>query len=704
MELSTVTSETRDGIYYIGFGKFEEKSLTVISEDTLRELDHLFTEIGSDKNAKGLVLFSHKKDCFLAGMDVSVIQSLSSVAEASSGCEQGQAVFNKLEDLSIPTMALVDGICLGGGLEMILACDKIICSDNNKTALGLPEVMLGVLPGFGGTYRLPRKIGLATSLDYLLTGKQIRAKKAVKLGLADAVMPKERMMELAAEYLFKKIEHEKSIQDSLTEKASENFLARGIIFRKARQTVLDKTKGFYPAPLKILDHLENSFGKRRSTYLANEARAFGELSQTSQSKALTHVFFLQDNAKKMENKDQIPSVRQGAVLGGGTMGGGIAWLMANSGQSPLLKDINLQGIELGLKQSGEIFSKALKRKRLTQDDFERKQRSIQPTLTYQGFKKVDLLVEAVVENIEVKKKVFAEVEEYVSDDCLLTSNTSSLSVNEMARALKKKDRFAGLHFFNPVNKMPLVEIIRHKDVSQETIDKLYKWALDVKKTPVVVNDCPGFLVNRILAPFLNESAYLLEEGVSVEAIDRALLNFGMPMGPCRLMDEIGLDVCAHVGEVMEEGLGARAKANHLSHKAVEKKLLGKKSSRGFYLYDENGRQQEVNPDVLEILPKDSISMDETTIQMRVVLPMINEAANILDEKVVEDAQTVDLGLIFGIGFPPFRGGLLRYADIEGLDRIKTAIEKFAQEIDSDRYQVSKYLERLVMEKKKFYEA
>ncbi len=704
MNLENITLEIKDGIYYIGFGKYEKKSLTVISEGTLKELDEVFTQADGDKNAKGMILFSHKENCFLAGMDVSVIQSLTSVAEATAGCEQGQAVFNKLEDLKIPTMALVDGICLGGGLEMVLACDKIICSDSSKTALGLPEVMLGVLPGFGGTYRLPKKIGLTTSLDYLLTGKQARAQRARKIGLVEYVMPKERMLELAPEYLFKKESHDKSIQESLTEKASENFLARGLIFRKARQTVLEKTNGFYPAPLKILDHLEASFGKRRSTYLANEARAFGELSQTSQSKSLQHVFFLQDNAKKMDNKDDIASVKQGAVLGGGTMGGGIAWLMANSGQSPMLKDIATAGLELGLKQSSEIFVKAKQRKRLTQDDFERKQRSIQPTLSYDGFKKVDLLIEAVVENMDVKKKVFSDVENYVTDECLLTSNTSSLSIEEMAKALKKNDRFAGLHFFNPVNKMPLVEIIRHSGVSEDTIQKLYKWVLNVKKTPVIVNDCPGFLVNRILAPFLNESAYLLEEGVSIEALDKALLNFGMPMGPCRLMDEIGLDVCAHVGEIMEEGLGARAKANSLSHKAVEKKLLGKKSQKGFYLYDEKGKQQGVNPEAEGMLPKDKISMDETTIQMRVVLPMINEAANILEENIVDSAATVDLGLIFGIGFPPFRGGLLRYADVEGLDRIKVAIEKFAQEVDSDRYQLSAYLEKLVSEKKKFYEA
>lgn len=702
MSFEKITTEIKDGIHYIGFGKNEEKSLTVISESTLREMDSYLDDVKNDKNAKGLILFSHKSGCFLAGMDVSVIQGLSSEIEATQGCEKGQDVFNKIEDLKIPTMAVVDGVCLGGGLEMSLSCDKIICSDSKKTVLGLPEVMLGVLPGFGGTYRLPKKIGLTSSLDLLLSGKQLRAKKAKKLGLVFAVMPSERLLEKAPEYLFMKEENHKDIKESITDFASDNFLARGVIFSKAREKVLEMTKGLYPAPLKILDHLSQSYGKKRSTYLASEARAFGELSQTSQSKSLQHVFFLQDNAKKLDNKESIKSVKNGAVLGGGTMGGGIAWLMANNNQAPLLKDISQEGLVLGLKQSSSNFQKALKRRRLSQDDFERKQRSIKPTLNYDGFKNSDLVIEAVVENMNIKKSVFKEVENYVSDDCLLTTNTSSLSVNEMAKALEKPERFAGLHFFNPVNKMPLVEIIKHDGVSQETIDKLYKWVLDVKKTPVVVNDCPGFLVNRILAPFLNEAAYLLEEGVSIEDIDKAVLDFGMPMGACRLMDEVGLDVCLHVGEIMEEGLGDRAKANKLSKLAVEKGLLGKKNQKGFYLYDEKGKQKEINPEIQSLLPNKNKSMSDTEIQMRVILPMINEAANILDEKIVADAATVDLGLIFGIGFPPFRGGLLKYADSEGLDRISKAIERFADDVDSKRYEMSPYLKKLVENEEKFY--
>lgn len=699
-----ITLENKESIYYLGLGYNEEKSMTTLTEESLKELEQALDEIESDKNAKGLVLFSHKPDCFIAGMDIGVIQSLSSEAQAVEGCDKGQTLFNRIEDLKIATLALVDGVCLGGGLELALSCEKIICSDSSKTLLGLPEVMLGVLPGFGGTYRLPKKVGLTTSLDLILTGKQVRSDKARKIGLVYAVMPKERLLPLSTKYLFEKdSKNKKSFAESLTDVASDNFIARKVIFQKARESVLENTKGFYPAPLKIIDHLEASYGKKRSTYLSSEARAFGELSQTIQSKNLQHVFFLQDNAKKLKTSATTKNIKQGAVLGAGVMGGGIAWLFANNNQKPIMKDISLEGLELGLKQSSLIFKKAVKRKKLSEDDFQRKQRSITPTMSYEGFKNVDLVVEAVVENMELKKRVLSELEKKVNFDCLITTNTSSLSINEMASAIEIPERFAGLHFFNPVDKMPLVEIVRHDKVSQETIDSLYQWVLKAKKTPVVVNDCPGFLVNRILAPFLNEAAYLLQEGVSIEAIDKAVLNFGMPMGACRLMDEVGLDVCVHVGEVMEKGLGERAKACELSKLALERKLLGKKNKKGFYLYDENGKELSINEEMKKLLPQKSKEMDETTLQMRMFLPMINEAAMILDENIVENAAAVDLGLIFGIGFPPFRGGLLKYADSEGPERIKVAIEKFASEVNRDRYKISPFLVKMVSEKKKFYD-
>jgi 3-hydroxyacyl-CoA dehydrogenase/enoyl-CoA hydratase/3-hydroxybutyryl-CoA epimerase len=524
------------------------------------------------------------------------------------------------------------------------------------------------------------------------------------MGLADAMLPTERMQELAKTYLLdKKTGKKKTMKEEVQTAAMDNFLTRKIIFQKAREKVLETSKGFYPAPLKILEVLESGAGKSRSDYLAFEAQAFAELSQSIQSKNLQHIFFLTDNSKKLDNKDQLPSIKRGAVLGAGVMGGGIAWLFAQNNQAPIMKDLTPMALELGLKQASQNFSSALKKNRMSEDEFNRKMRSIEPALNFESFKSVDLVIEAVVEYMEVKKKVFVEVEGYVKDDCLLTSNTSSLSVQEMSKSLKNPGRFAGLHFFNPVNKMPLVEIITHENVSKDTIDTLVKWVLEVKKTPIVVKDGPGFLVNRILAPYLNEAAFLLEEGVSVEALDEAALNFGMPMGPCRLMDEIGLDVCVKVGKIMHEGLGARALPSDLSTKLYDAKLLGKKNGKGFYLYDEKGKVTGKNPEIAKLLPSKKLRRDEMETQMRLFLPMVNEAAYIFADRIVDKAATVDIGMIYGTGFPPFRGGLCKWADQEGLDQINERLNNFAKEVNQERYQVAPFLSMMIHDKKKFYD-
>jgi 3-hydroxyacyl-CoA dehydrogenase/enoyl-CoA hydratase/3-hydroxybutyryl-CoA epimerase len=707
MSYQILTVETKNDLLWVGFGKYEKKSMTTLTRDSLEELKKAILEASEleKKNAiKGVVFFSHKPGVFLAGMDISVINGLKNEAEAIRALDEAHTIFNALDDLKIPTVALVDGVCLGGGLELSLACKKIFISDNPKTALGLPEVMLGVLPGFGGTYRLPRKVGLTTAMDMILTGRQIKGKNALKMGLADALLPAERMQELAKTYLLdKKTGKKKTMKEEVQHAAMDNFLTRKIIFQKAREKVLETSKGFYPAPLKILEVLESGASKGRADYLDLEAQAFAELSQSVQSKNLQHIFFLTDNSKKLDNKDQLPSVKRGAVLGAGVMGGGIAWLFAQNNQAPLMKDLTPEALELGLKQASQNFSGMVKKRRMSDDEFNRKMRSIEPSLNFDGFKSVDLVVEAVVENMEVKKKVFAEVEGYVKKDCLLTTNSSSLSIEEMSKALKDPSRFAGLHFFNPVNKMPLVEIITHERASQETIDTLVKWVLDVKKTPIVVKDGPGFLVNRILAPYLNEAAYLLEEGVSVEDLDEAALNFGMPMGPCRLMDEIGLDVCVKVGKIMFEGLGERATPSSLSTKLYDAKLLGKKNGKGFYLYDEKGKVTGKNPEALKLLPQKKVRKDEMEIQMRLFLPMVNEAAYIFADRIVDKASTVDIGMIYGTGFPPFRGGLCKWADQEGLDQISERLNNFAKDVSRDRYQIAPFLSMMINDKRKFYD-
>jgi 3-hydroxyacyl-CoA dehydrogenase/enoyl-CoA hydratase/3-hydroxybutyryl-CoA epimerase len=705
MTYQHISFEIKNDIIWIGLGLNEKKSMTTLTRDSLEELTKIMIEvtaIDKKKGAKGLCFFSHKPGVFLAGMDISVINDLKSESDALRNLEVAHHLFNSVEDLKMPTASLVDGICLGGGLELSLCCKKIFVSDNSKTALGLPEVMLGVLPGFGGTYRLPKRVGLPAALDMILTGKQIKGKNAFKMGLADAVLPAERMQELAPQYLSKP-RKKKTLKEEVEKAAMDNFLTRKIIFQKAREQVMKNTKGFYPAPLKILEVLETGAGKNRSDYLSMEAQAFAELSQSVQSKNLQHIFFLTDNSKKLDNKDLLPTVKRGAVIGAGVMGGGIAWLFAHNNQAPLMKDITPAALELGLKQASANFSGALKKRRMTEDEFNRKMRSIEPTLNLESMKSADLVVEAVVENMDLKKKVFAELEGFVRPDSILTSNTSSLSVQEMSKALKDPSRFAGLHFFNPVNKMPLVEIITHDKVDPKTISTLIKWVLDVKKTPIVVKDGPGFLVNRILAPYLNEAAFLLEEGVTVEALDEAALNFGMPMGPCRLMDEIGLDVCVKVGKIMHEGLGERANPCHLSTKLYDAKLLGKKNNKGFYLYDEKGKSTGKNPEISKIIVSKKKHMDEMMIQMRLFLPMVNEAAYILADKICDKAATVDVGMIYGTGFPPFKGGLLRWADQEGLAQIQERLNNFAKEVSLDRYTPAPMLSMMVNDKRKFYD-
>ncbi len=706
MANTKISLEYKDNIAYVGFGYNSEKSMTTLDVATMTELLSIVEEIQEKASGlKGVIFHSHKKDCFLAGADINLISSMTTESEAADKAEQGQNVYNKIEDLPIPTVVCVDGVCLGGGLELSLACKTIIASNSPKTTIGLPEVKLGLIPGFGGTYRLPKKIGLPNALDMILTGKTLRADKAKRMGLVAEVYPKENLLAMAQKFFDMKAPHH-TLKESVKELATENFVTRKIIFQKVRESVLKKTNGFYQAPLKILDVMDSGMMKGRTSYLASEAQAFGELAISEQSKNLQHIYFMSEAVKKYtgpKGTKPLPELNRGAALGAGTMGGGIAWLMADAGMSPIMKDLTVDALNLGLKQSSQNFAGALKRKKISPDEFERKQRSITAQLDYSGFQKVDLVIEAVVENMDIKKKVFAETEKNVHRECLLTSNTSSLSVEEMSKALEFPGRFAGLHFFNPVHLMPLVEIIVHSKVEPETVEALYKWVLKTKKTPVVVKDGPGFLVNRILMPYLNEAGYLLEEGVSVKDIDQAALNFGMPMGPCRLLDEVGIDVAVKVAKVMYEGLGERAHPSKFSSKLAEKNFLGKKNSKGFYLYDEKGKVTGPNAEVEELLPKDKKKMSETDLQLRLFLPMINEAAAILKDGIVNTAGEIDLGLIFGIGFPPFRGGLLRYADSEGLDKILAALNNFSETVDKERYRPSAYLENLVESKTTFYE-
>lgn len=704
MTYKRLSFEIKDKKALVGFGYNCDKAMTVLDEETLKELQDIVEDLHTkEKELDGAIFFSHKERCFLAGADINLFDTMHTAADGQAGAEAGQTIFNRLEDLKMPTVACVNGVCLGGGLEFSLSCKSIIVGDDKSTGLGLPEVKLGLIPGFGGTYRLPKKVGLPTALDMILSGKTLNAKKAKKAGIADEVYAKERLLDLAPKH-FKKKADKRSVMDKMQDAATDNVFTKKIIFQKARESVLKKTKGFYQAPLKILDVMEGGVMKGRASYLTTEAQAFGELCIGEQSKNLRHIFFLMEGSKKMDDAKGVGrKLSRGACLGAGTMGGGIAWLMAKNNMYPIMKDLNQAGLELGLKQASSNFSGAVKRKRMSKEDFERKMRSISAQTDYRGFEHTDLVIEAVVENMDIKKKVFAETETKVRKDTILTSNTSSLSIQEMATALEDNSRFAGLHFFNPVHMMPLVEIIKHDGVSDETIESLYNWVVKTKKTPVVVNDGPGFLVNRILMPYMNEAGFLLEEGVSIKDIDDACLNFGMPMGPFRLLDEVGIDVGDKVSKIIYDGLGERQASNGIGKQMLEKEFFGKKNAKGFYLYDEKGKPTGPNEAAWKMLPKASKKMSETEIQMRIFLPMINEAATTLEDKIVAKAKDVDLGLIFGIGFPPFRGGLLKYADTQGVKRLRDEMVKLSSSVSKDRFTPCELVNKLADEDGKFYE-
>ncbi|OFZ21170.1 MAG: hypothetical protein A2202_07065 [Bdellovibrionales bacterium RIFOXYA1_FULL_36_14] len=707
MNFEKILYELKDKIAYIGFGFNSSKKMNVLDKLTLTELREVFEIIKKEVEGKkitGVILHSLTPGCFLAGVDINLISSLQSEAEILRTVEEGHTIFNMIEDLKIPKVACIDGVCMGGGLELALTCDKILVSESDNTVLALPEVKLGLLPGLGGTYRLPRRIGIPNALDLILTGSNVRAKKAKRMGLADEVYAKEKLLEMAKSQLFSSAKKLKR-SEVLEKMIMKQLVVRKFIFKKARESVLEKTKGFYQAPLKILSVMEAGSSCNRKTGLAKEAAGFTQLALSEQSKNLRHIFFLVEGTKKYKAEpvqDRVKKIKKGAVLGAGTMGGGIAWLLADNYMSPLLKDVNKEALELGLSQASSVFSKSVKKKHMTEEEFQRKQRSISPTLDYSCFKSVDLVIEAVVEKIDLKKAVFKELENYVREDAIITSNTSSISIEKMCEGLKRPERFLGLHFFNPVNMMPLVEIITHSKVSEEVVKQMHAWALAVKKTPIIVNDGPGFLVNRILTPFLSETVWLLEEGCSVEQLDRAILSFGMPMGPGRLLDEVGFDVAVHVSEVIYGQLGERCKFSDLLHNIVQAGFLGKKNHKGFYYYNEQGKQLGINEELKKLCPNKSCKIAEEDIQKRLILPMINEATYALQDKIAEHASTIDIGVIFGLGFPPFRGGLLKYADNVGLNKILADLKELEVKVSSNRFKPSQYLQDMVAHNKNFY--
>jgi 3-hydroxyacyl-CoA dehydrogenase / enoyl-CoA hydratase / 3-hydroxybutyryl-CoA epimerase len=682
--------------------------LNILTSAVLKRFNDLLGEAEQGIAAgriKAVVVRSGKDGSFIAGADIDEIAEITDPAEGAEKARLGQAIFTRLSRLKAPVIAAIDGICLGGGTEMILACRYRLASDRKETRIGLPEVMLGILPGFGGTTRLPRLVGLSSALPIILTGKPVDAKKAERIGLVDERVPTpalySRAHDVALGFIAGKPPAKKKKKPVAARLLDHTALGHQVILRQARKQVMKETKGNYPAPLKVLDIVNKMLTVNVDESLAIEARALGDLIVTDVSKNLIHVFRLNEAAKKSPVNAAPRAVERVAVLGAGVMGGGVAQLLAYRGYTARMKDIKPEAIGLGLKHAWDAFNKQVKRRRLDRRDAQKMMQRISPTLDYSGFGTVQLVIEAVIEKMDVKKAVLQETEAHCAAGTIITSNTSSLSISDMQTALTRPAEFCGMHFFNPVERMPLVEIIRGRLTGDEAIATVHAVARKLEKTPVLVNDGAGFLVNRILAPYLNEAGWLLADGASIEAVDKALVNFGMPMGPIRLLDEVGLDVSRHAGRVMYEAFGERLRPAPALEALEKSQRLGKKGGLGFYKY-ENGKEKEIDESIyaeLGLKPQGTIS--EKDIQQRAVFVMVNEAARILEDGIVASPGDVDLGMIMGTGFPPFRGGLLRYADTIGLREIVAQLDRYQEKL-GERFAPAPLLKRKAEAGETFY--
>lgn len=665
---------------------------------------------------KAVIFKSNKNKIFIAGADIDEIKVMKTKDEFDKAVGAGQSIINDLEDLPQLTIAAISGACAGGGCEFVLACDYRIASDESSTRIGLPETKLGIIPGFGGCIRLPRVVGLANAMDIILNGKLVAAVKAEKMGLVDLAVHPGILMEQAVRMAAAKIKdgakkRRKTFQPKdMASKFMESFLGRGVVFSQSKKTVLKMTHGHYPAPLVAIDVIKKTYlSMDRTAAMATERAAFCEMAITSVSKSLLHVFDLTEMVKKQTGVVGVEvkpmDVKKISVLGAGTMGGGIAYLGADKGIEVRLKDINYDAIGKGLKHARDLWAKLVKRKSITKYEFQQKMDLISGTTDYSGFGTVDVCVEAIVEDMGIKQKVIGETAKNMREDAIIATNTSSLSVTEMAKGHPRPEFFAGMHFFNPVHKMPLIEVIRGEKTSDKTIATIFELSKKLGKMPVVVKDGPGFLVNRLLLPYMAEAAFLMQEGMSIEVVDRAYVKeFGMPMGPFALMDEVGLDVCIKVLKIFKKAFGERIEIAANMEKLEKSGRMGKKNGKGFYKYDASGKRLEVDEAIYAELgvPQPTNPLTTQECIERGIFAMVNECARaLIEDKIVELPAEVDLAMIMGTGFPPFRGGLLKHADAVGSSYIVTQLDKYAAK-GAKRLTPSAPLKQLAASGQKFY--
>ena len=705
---ATAMEVGEDGIAVLTIDQPDSK-LNVLSPEVFEELDGRFDEIKNSSKIKAVVIQSGKPGSFVAGADIKFLATLTSAEEAAQGSRDAQQVFQKLEDLKQPVVVAVDGACMGGGLELALACHYRLVSDNDATVLSLPEVQLGLIPGAGGTQRLPRLIGFPESLDLILTGKKTRAKKAYKLGLADELVPVQilhsRAREAAAELAAGKglaVKRKDGRQKNLTTKLAETIGVRSAVYTKAKADLKEKTKGQYPAPMYALEAVRAALRSDQAAGFEEEAKYFGEAAVSPVSKSLIHLFNTTTELKSdsgIDSDAEAVKISHAAVVGGGLMGSGITTVLSDVGVHTRVKDISEDTLGKMYKYVDKYLQRKVKRKHYR--PFERDVRLSRVTATtdYSGFAKSQIVVEAVFEDIDLKHRVLEEVEKNFSENTIFASNTSSLPIADIAKGAKNPELVIGMHFFSPVEKMQLVEVITHEGTADWVTATTVALAKKMKKHTIVVRDGAGFYTSRILAALCNEAVRCLYDGAAIEKIDKALEYVGFPVGPMRLMDEVGIGVVTKVMGIMMNAFPGRFTAPPKWENVLDSRQ-GKSSGLGFYRY--SSKQRTPDRSVYRELPNpERVNMKGAVISERCLYAFLNECAFCLQEEILRNPRDGDVGAVFGLGYPPFHGGPFHHMDSIGLKQVVENLERLTKE-HGERFEPAQILRDMAAKDKTFF--